>query len=73
MKPVIQLKDFVSEMDTLSDEYSVYLNIRTGEFVGLSSEDLGLAEDAEPLDDYPDWQKEVIKEVEKVLSSSYYK
>ena len=73
MKPVIQLKDFVSEMDTLSDEYSVYLNIRTGEFVGLSSEDLGLAEDAEPLDDYPDWQKEVIKEVEKVLSSSDYK
>ena len=62
MKPVIQLKDFVSEMDTLSDEYSIYLNIRTGEFVRLSSEDLRLAEDAEPLDDYPDWQKEVIKE-----------
>jgi len=62
MKPVIQLKDFVSEMDTLSDEYSIYLNIRTGEFVRLSNEDLRLAEDAKPLDDYPDWQKEVIKE-----------
>ncbi len=72
MKPVINIRDMIQEMDVFSDNYKAFLNIRTGEFISLSEEDMRAAEEGEPLEDYPDWQQEVIQEAKDVLFTDDY-
>ena len=62
MKPV-KLRDLIDEMDILSDDDHKYINKVTGEIITVSSEDLNIAEESEPDEDfaeYPDWQRESI-------------
>jgi hypothetical protein len=62
MKPV-KLKDLIDEMDMQFDDNHKYLNKETGEIITVSSEDLSIAEESEPGEDfakYPDWQQESI-------------
>lgn len=69
MKPV-KLKEIIDEMDTMSDEYKVFLNIETGNIVSLSVEVLGIAEDSEEdedFSDYPQWQQDELKEALEVI------
>lgn len=73
MEPVIRLKDFIQEMDLVGDEAKAFLNIRTGEFVTLSIEDLGAAEDGWDAEGAPEWQQEVMRKAEEVVSSDDFK
>lgn len=67
MKVTVSLRDFINEMDVLSDEHTAYLNKRTGELITLSDEELSAAEDEVDLSDYPEWQQEMIeKALEKM-------
>jgi hypothetical protein len=45
MGPIIKLKDFIREMEVFGDEFKTFLNIRTGEFVTLSDDDISAAVD----------------------------
>ena len=47
MKPNINIRDVIQEMDGLSDNFKAFFNIRTGEFITLSDEDMGAAEEGE--------------------------
>jgi hypothetical protein len=60
MSPIINIRDVIQKMDGLSDNFRAFLNIRTGEFIMLSDEEMSAAEDGDPLEDYPDWQRESI-------------
>ncbi|MGD2158381.1 MAG: UPF0158 family protein [Anaerolineales bacterium] len=73
MKPIIRLQDFIQEMNVFSDEYRAFLNIQTGEFVTLSDEELGAAEEGESLEDFPEWQRESIQKAGEVLFSDDYR
>lgn len=72
MKPIIRLKDFIQEMDVFGDEERAYLNIRTGEFVTLSDEELITAEEGDNMEDLPEWRRKSIQKAEKVLSDDDY-
>jgi len=72
MSPIIKIRVMIQEMDGLSDNFKAFLNIRTGEFVTLSDEDMMAAEEGEPLDDHPDWQQEMIQEAKDVLFTDDY-
>ena len=72
MNPNINIRDMIQEMDVFDDNHKAFLNIRTGEFVTLSDEDMSAAEEGEPLDDYPDWQQDVIQEAKDVLFTDDY-
>ncbi|MFQ6070089.1 MAG: UPF0158 family protein [Candidatus Aminicenantales bacterium] len=54
-------------MEWLSDEVSSFLNRKTGEIVRLSHEDFRIAEEGEPLEEYPEWQREAIKTAREIL------
>jgi len=69
MKAIVLLKDVVNEMDVISDEHSAFLNRQTGELVTLSGEELSAAEEDDDIDDYPEWQQEVIIKAKEVLES----
>jgi hypothetical protein len=57
-------------MEMSGDESTSYLNLKTGEIVTVTDEEVDLAED-EDLDeqDLPEWQREFIPKVREVLES----
>jgi|GEM_PF-6638394 hypothetical protein len=48
---VVSLEDIADKMEEASDEWRQFLNIKTGEFLSVQSEHLGLAEDLESDDE----------------------
>jgi hypothetical protein len=80
MKAIVSIKDVVNEMDGLSDEHSAFLNQYTGELVTLSMDELSIAEEDElsiaeendNIDEYPEWQQEMIIKAKEVISSDDY-
>jgi hypothetical protein len=69
---VVSLHQVVDELSSVVDEYSVYPNIRTGEFVGVGWDDMLAAESEEELDRYPEWQRQVILEAKEILGTTDY-
>jgi hypothetical protein len=72
MKATVSLKDVVNEMDVLSDEYSAFLNRHTGELVTLSNEEISAGEEDENIDEYPEWQQDMIIKAKEVINSDDY-
>ena len=64
----VKISEIVEASDSQTDEASVYLNKRTGEIVAVSEEDLH-AEDPEPLEEYPEWQRDNIRIAREILSN----
>jgi len=54
----VKLKDIIEEMEIQFEESRSLLNIKTGEIVIVSSEDLRAAEDEQPFDHLPEWERE---------------
>jgi len=72
MKVIVSIKDVVDEMDVLSEERSSFLNLNTGELVTLSTEELSAAEEDANIDEYPEWQQEMINKAKEVISADEY-
>ncbi|WP_332698733.1 UPF0158 family protein [Halalkalibacter lacteus] len=58
MKIKVKLKDIIEEMEIQFEESCSLLNIKTGEIVLVTSEDLRAVEDEKPIDHLPEWQQE---------------
>jgi hypothetical protein len=54
----VKLKDVIEEMDIQFEESRSLLNIKTGELVLVTSEDLRAAEDDKPVDHLPEWEQD---------------
>jgi hypothetical protein len=63
----VKLDDLISEIEIQMDETYTYINTQTGEVITLSREEMRVAEDEEPLDKYPDWQRENIEQAIKII------
>jgi len=61
MSAGVKISQIIDGMESQSDESSTYLNKNTGELVLVGYEEMSAAEDDEPLDDYPDWQQDIVK------------
>jgi len=71
MTLVVSLRDFVGEMQMLSDDRHAYLNKVTGELITISDDDVAMAESDE-ADELLEWQDELVEAAKKVLSSDEY-
>ncbi|WP_059173122.1 UPF0158 family protein [Bacillus sp. FJAT-27445] len=58
MKQPVKLRDIIDGLDMQSEDMQVLLNIKTGEIVSLTSDEIRLAEEEEPDEDIYDWQIE---------------
>jgi len=76
MAPIVKIQDVVNEIDTISsfsnehygyinNEYHAYLNRQTGELVTISNEEIRAVEEEHELEDYPNWQQEMIPTSQK--------
>ncbi|WP_045521193.1 UPF0158 family protein [Neobacillus niacini] len=54
----VKLKDIIEEMEIQIEESRSLLNIKTGEIVLVTSEDLRAVEDEKPFDHLPEWEQE---------------
>jgi hypothetical protein len=70
MGVVVSLKDVVDAMDLPNNDWTSYLNPKTGEIVTVTDEDRQLVED-EDLDEanLPEWQRESLPRVRAALES----
>lgn len=67
---VVSLKDVIDAMDLPNNEWTSYLNPKTGEIVTVTDEDRRLVEDDEVDDqDLPEWQRESLPKVRAALES----
>lgn len=58
MSVQIKLKDMVDELEVQLDDFHSFLNVKTGQIVGVTSEDLQAAEDEEPFEHLVEWQQD---------------
>lgn len=54
----VKLKDIIEEIEIQFEESRSFLNIKTGEIMLVTSEDLRAAEDEKPFEHLPEWEKE---------------
>ena len=71
MAVVVSLRDFVGEMQILSDEAHTYINKLTGELITITADDIAMTESEEQEDSF-EWQDEIIQATKNVLSSDDY-
>ena len=72
MKPVVKLNDVVQEMHLLSDEHRAFLNVKTGELITLSIDELSTAENEGSLEGMPEWEQDLIRKAQDVLFTENY-
>ena len=69
MKPV-SLQSVVNEMDVLGEEWTAYINKKTGELVTVTEEEANIVDTGGEDDEFiPDWQRETLPKVREVLES----
>ena len=68
----VALEKVVAEMDLPNDEWTAFLNRRTGELVTVTDEEARAVEDGEEMSDAPDWERDNLPQVREVLASKDY-
>ena len=69
MTSQVSLKAVIDEMDVPSEEHHAYLNKHTGELFTVGDEEIGIIENGDAIEEYPDWQREAIRKTQEVLDS----
>jgi hypothetical protein len=72
MPATVRLSDIVDALEMQADEYPYYLDLDTGQVVGVSR---GLLRDAEESDDEPDlpaWQKDEWEIAKRIVSTGRF-
>jgi len=70
-KPV-RIQDIVGGMDLMSDEVTSYLDIRTNKIGMISDDELYAAEENTPLENFPDWQREIIQLASEIINNEEF-
>jgi hypothetical protein len=66
--PVV-LSEVVDALQMIDDMFTTYINRKTGEVIQIGQDEASLAEEEEPLDDLPDWQRELVQDARRVFES----
>ena len=70
MATTVKLGDIIEGLEFQSDERHSFLDKRTGEVVSLSDEEMQAAENNEPIEDFPEWQQDLIKIAKEILQET---
>jgi hypothetical protein len=69
MSQTVKLSEIIEVIDLPGEEISSYLNIKTGQIITITEEDIRAVEDGDALDDYPEWQLENIRTTSEFLDN----
>lgn len=66
----VKLSDIIEGLEFQSDESSSFLNKSTGEVVLMTDYAMRAAEENEPLEDVPDWERELVATAREILAET---
>ncbi len=70
MEARVKLSEIIEGLEFQSDESSSFLNIKTGEVVLMTDYAMRAAEDDEPLEEVPDWERELVIIAREILAET---
>ena len=70
MEARAKLSDIIEGMESQSDESSSFLNKKTGEVILMTDYAMRAAEDNEPLEDVPDWERELVVIAREIIAET---
>lgn len=68
----VKLDDIIEGLEFQSEEHHSYLNKITAQVVTVSDDDFRAVEGEEPLEDFPEWQRDSIKIAKEILETDHY-
>jgi hypothetical protein len=66
----VKLDDIIEGLEFQSDEVHTFLDKRTGEVVSVSDEEMNAAQDDEPVEDFPDWQQNLVRIAKEIIEET---
>ena len=63
----VKLNRIIEAIELQTDESSAYLDKKTGDVLVIMEEELNAAEDQEPLEEYPEWQRDNIEKAREFI------
>ena len=69
MSKPVSLQSIIDGMEIQSAESTPYLNKETGEVISVTNEELRAAENEDPLEEYPEWQRKMIQVAQDVFEN----
>jgi len=70
MEVRVKLSDIIEGLESQSDENSSFLDKRTGEVVLMTDYAMRAAEENEPFEDVPDWERELVSIAKEILADT---
>jgi len=65
-----KLDEIIDGLETQSDESSSFLNKKTGEVVLISDHEMSAAEDNDPIEDFPDWEQDLVSTAKEIIAET---
>ncbi|MFQ6092774.1 MAG: UPF0158 family protein [bacterium] len=72
MAITVNLDDIIDGMESQSDEITSYLDKKTGEVVIITDEAFTAAQHDRPVENFPEWEHEMIETAKRVLKTQDY-
>ena len=66
----VKLDEIIDGLESQSDESSSFLNKKTGEVVLMTDYVMQAAEDDEPLEDLPDWERDLVAIAREIITET---
>ena len=66
----VKISDIIDGIEGQSDEFSAYLNKKTGEVVLISDYEMRAAGEDDPIDDFPDWEQDQVRIARDIISET---
>ncbi len=66
----VKLEEIIDGLESQSDESSSFLNKKTGEVDFITDEELNTAEENEPIEDFPDWQQDLVRIAKEIIAET---
>jgi hypothetical protein len=70
MAIIVKLDDIIEGLESQSDETSSFLDKRTGEVILMTDYAMRAAEENEPIEDVPDWERELVTIAREIVAGS---
>ncbi len=70
MEVPVKLSDIIEGLESQSDESASFLNKKTGEVVLMTDYAMRAAEENEPFEEVPDWEKELVSIAREILADT---
>ena len=70
MAIIVKLDDIIDGLESQSDESSSFLDKKTGEVILMTDYAMRAAEENEPLEDVPDWERELVATAREILAET---